>query len=152
MLQRTSNQRRPGCLIPTTPPLPSPRSSQPSSRSCLTTPQLPNQYYRATGSGVPSICLPACLPATICPPPLPPLPSSHSSSCFPLSRIHLRQGARARLLKAPDESATTTQLRRRRPDKKEGKVEGWRMQKVHLDWWVYCGLRGAPVLSIIDKR
>lgn len=95
------------------PSFPSPRSSQPSSQSCLTTPQLPNQYYSYWFRSS------LHLPATICPPPLPPLPSIPSSSYFPLSRIHLRQGTRARLLKSPDESATTTQLRQRCPNQKK---------------------------------
>lgn len=86
---------------------PSSRSSQPSSRSCLTTPQLPNQYYRATGSGVP-LHLPACLPLSAF------LLFLPSSSCFPLSRIHLRQGARARLLKSSgwkcDNNTTKTKM------------------------------------------
>lgn len=150
-MQRTSNQRTPGCLIPTIPPLPSPPLPAPNHPHGVVSQHL-SSLINTTELLVREFPPSACLPATICSPPLPPLPSFHSSSCFPLSRIHLRQGARARLLKAPDESATTTQPRRRRPDKKEGKVEGWRMQKVHLDRWVYCGLWGASMLSIIDKR
>lgn len=70
MLQRTSNQRRPVCLIPASPPLPSQLTTILTELSHNTS----APWSMATGSGVPSICLPAChyLPF-----------SSPSPSCFP---------------------------------------------------------------------
>lgn len=78
--------------------------------------------------------------ATICPTPphLPPLPSFRSSPCFPHSRIHLRQGARARLLKAPDESATTAQLRQRWTRREGGRMKNGKK---------YIQTRGGTVVS-----
>lgn len=56
MLQRTSNQRRPACLIPSTPPLPSQLTTILTELSHNTL----APWSIATGSGVPSICLSAC--------------------------------------------------------------------------------------------
>lgn len=105
MLQCTSNQRWPGRLIPTTPPLaahnhPHGVVSQHLSSLINTTELLVQEF--------PSICLPACLPLSAF------LLFLPSSSCFPLSRIHLRQGARARLLKSSgwkcDNNTTKTKM------------------------------------------
>lgn len=117
------------------PPLPSLRSSKPSSQSCLTTPWLPNQYQLLVQQETPPAChhLPYSSSSSS-----PPLPSFRSSPCFPHSRIHLRQGARARLLKAPDESATTAQLRQRWTRREGGRMKNGKK---------YIQTRGGTVVS-----
>lgn len=116
MRHHASNQRRAVCLI-LGPPF---HSSHSSWTSCLTTPQLPNQYYKDTEIPPPAY-QPVCPPLPFCS-----ILSIMSQSFSLLSSQqdappsgNLQQGS-ARLLKGPDESATTAQWRQRCRREKEG--------------------------------
>lgn len=121
MQHHASNQRRAVCLILGPPPF---HSSHSSWTSCLTTPQLPNQYYKDTEIPPPAY-QPVCPPLPFCS-----ILSIMSQSFSLLSSQqdappsgNLQQGS-ARLLKGPDESATTAQWRQRCRREKEGVRSG----------------------------
>lgn len=127
------------------PPLPSLRSSQPSSQSCLTTPWLPNQYQLLVQQEIPP---PPCLPpsALLLLLFLP----SHLFALLPAFLTAGYTSVRALVLGFWRLRMKARQQRNRDKGGQEGKVEGWRMKKVHSDAWGYCGLRGAPI--VVNNR